>query len=325
MLRHARSFVALRPETFEEARSKELSEGQTTICLRGVSIAGGNPLEYEGGFAAIGRAASSGAQTDLAVAAVVKLASGSIEGPELLRHAQRPRYAQFLTSADESLLEPRKPAAAVRRVGRAAPPRPPVDTTKGTGGAITPEVAWAEVPGSSGSGGASPGAGDADVLVAQGLGTVKDGITGVTLYHGLWRAGVRHGLGKGAIYERRAAAEDAAGGGGGGGSLGDGGAAADVVPSVYIGAYEGAWALGLRHGRGFMLEVGAEAPATSAPPSAPPSDALALPHPLPPLPQAEGDRYEGEWAFDLRHGEGVESIVGGGSFRGCWCRGLKHG
>lgn len=316
MLRHARSFVALRPETFEEARSKELSEGQTTICLRGVSIAGGNPLEYEGGFAAIGRAASSGAQTDLAVAAVVKLASGSIEGPELLRHAQRPRYAQFLTSADESLMEPRKPAAAVRRVGRAAPPRPPVDTTKGTGGAITPEVAWAEVPGSSGSGGASPGAGDADVLVAQGLGTVKDGITGVTLYHGLWRAGVRHGLGKGAIYERRAVAEDAAAAGGGGG-LGDGGAAADVVPSVYIGAYEGAWALGLRHGRGFMLEVGAEALLYPAAPL--------LPSRYAPSPQAEGDRYEGEWAFDLRHGEGVESIVGGGSFRGCWCRGLKHG
>lgn len=169
MLRHARSFVALRPEAFEEARAKELSEGQTSVCLRGDPLAGANPLDYEGGFVSVGRAASSGAQTDLAIAAVIKLASGSVEGPELLRLAQRPRYAQFLTSADESLHEPRKPAATSRRVGRAAPPHTPVDTSKGTGGAMTPEVAWAEAAG-GGGGGSSPGAGEADVLVAQASG-----------------------------------------------------------------------------------------------------------------------------------------------------------
>ena len=186
MLRHARSFIAIRPEAFEEARSKEISETVTSgILLRSDTLAnaGANALEYEGGFTSVGRASTVGSQAGIAVAAVVKLASLCADGPELLRHATRPRYAQFLISADESLFEPRKPALTARRIGRPTAPRPPVDTSKGTGGSMIPEVSWAEAPG---GGGGSPGALEVDVLVAQGLGTLKDALTGATLYHGLW-------------------------------------------------------------------------------------------------------------------------------------------
>ena len=148
---------------------------------------------------------------------------------------------------------------------------------------------------------------------------------------------MRHGLGKGAIYERRA--PDAAGSGRQSGDDDEAQALGSSGSSVYIGAFEGMWAVGLRHGRGFMLEVrlGGVSLAGCTPQQS--SQAQCTLHcsgfpfqaPLSPPPphthtlQAEGDRYEGEWSFDLRHGEGVESIAGGGSFRGCWCRGVKHG
>lgn len=230
MLRHGKSFIALTSTEFDEAATTARSEHTSVsrVVLTGTkhALADALPLEYEGHAASV-RPDSSVDFVDAAVAAVIQLAGTLSDGPELLRHIQRPGYAQFLTYSDQSL-ELADKFTSLQRIGRTSDgksnARPRSFVTKNANSVI-PEVAWLAKEGS-------------DLQVAQGLGTTKDACTGATLYHGMWAAGVRHGVGKGAIYERQSTTGD--------------------DPAVYIGAYEGHWALGLRHGRGFLLESGGD-------------------------------------------------------------------
>jgi hypothetical protein len=38
-----------------------------------------------------------------------------------------------------------------------------------------------------------------------------------------------------------------------------------------------------------------------------------------------GDKYEGQWAYDMKHGTGVMTTIGGGVWKGSYCRDKLHG
>jgi hypothetical protein len=170
MLRHGSSFVALNIAEFEaEHKAQGDHTAHAHVVIRGCIDAGALPVQYDGHCVSAGHPEPSLDQEDLAITTVIKLAGTLADGPELLRHVQRPTYAQFLAFADMSLELPEK-FASVERVGRTcattAATRTPGAVFKNAN-AIIPEVSWVT------SGAAS------EVMVAQGLGTTKDAGTGV--------------------------------------------------------------------------------------------------------------------------------------------------
>ena len=218
--------------------------------------------------------------------------------------------------------------------------------------AILPEIAWLEaVPPPSSSSSSKPTY-YRYLCLAEGEGRLSDAATGALIYAGSWRAGMRHGTGRAAIVAATPPASgpttsssaavagmldlEELGGGGYDGSFRPTLAHSPLPTSSITSTYEGDWRLGQRHGRGILTDNaslteaagaghggvvligpqavlgggdgGAYATATTASSSS-----------------SGGDRYDGGWYLDHKHGSGVEAQAGGGVYRGHWCAGLQHG
>lgn len=136
--------------------------------------------------------------------------------PELRRRIGRPRHIQRPPS--DGVLGPSRVTEGYVEVATIQLEAP---------SSFPPEVAYRDpaAAGGSGSGG---------LFVADGIGTLRDVKTGAVLFHGVFKHGMRHGTGKGRVYDREVFS--------------------GVAEVAFVGTYEGNWAAGLRHGRGTFIE-----------------------------------------------------------------------
>jgi hypothetical protein len=195
--------------------------------------------------------------------------------------------------------------------------------------------------------------GTSSLLVAEGYGTLRDATTGIVLYQGLWRNGMRHGKGKSAMFECdghggsgiagncSSCGSGVCGGRGGHGRRGShGGHAPDGVdlPAIASGVGAGRYVSSSFSTGGAPASAVAAAAASSLLSTATASSSYfryigeysgdfycGLRHGQGTFVAEGGDKYDGQWHADYKQGTGTETVLGGGVYKGCWWRGQRHG